>query len=309
MKNKKFRAFSLTEMSVAVLVIGILIAGITQGSKMIKKSQINNAKSLTKNSVVNNINGLSLWFETSLDSSFKASESIDNSSVGTWYDNSPSSLKKLNLTQSNDSYKPIYIKNGIGNLPSLQFDGVDDFLNGNNLNLGANLTIFVVFNIDQGALSATRDILAVFYDSDANLTNGNGMHGILIEATSSSTLRLLYRSPLGGGGGDSIFSTTTISENKNYIASVTRNLPNASLRAWFNNAAIISQANNPPVTNASFNYQNLDINIGALADNNPPARAFKGKISEIIIFDRSLTQSEIDNIELYLSKKYNIDML
>ncbi len=48
-KNEKL-AFSLIELSIVVLLIGILIAGVTQGSRLIRQSKIKTAQNLTKNS-------------------------------------------------------------------------------------------------------------------------------------------------------------------------------------------------------------------------------------------------------------------
>jgi type II secretory pathway pseudopilin PulG len=68
-KNKKLLAFSLIELSIVVLIIGILIAGITQGSRLIQQSKIKTAQNQTTNSPVNSIPDLNLWLETTLDGS------------------------------------------------------------------------------------------------------------------------------------------------------------------------------------------------------------------------------------------------
>ena len=68
-KNKKLLAFSLIELSIVVLIIGILIAGVTQGSRLIRQSKIKTAQNQTTNSPVNSITGLNLWLETTLDDS------------------------------------------------------------------------------------------------------------------------------------------------------------------------------------------------------------------------------------------------
>ncbi len=70
---KSHKAFSLIELSIVILVIGILIAGVVQGTSMVKKSQLVIARNLTKNSPVSRIKDLAAWYETSLESSFKTS--------------------------------------------------------------------------------------------------------------------------------------------------------------------------------------------------------------------------------------------
>ena len=49
-------AFSLIEVSVVILVIGILVAGITLGSALVKKSRIAAAQTLTVSSPINGHN-------------------------------------------------------------------------------------------------------------------------------------------------------------------------------------------------------------------------------------------------------------
>ena len=52
MKNfQKTRAgFSLIELSVVIIIIGVLVAGIIQGAKIIKKSRLQTAQTLTQSS-------------------------------------------------------------------------------------------------------------------------------------------------------------------------------------------------------------------------------------------------------------------
>ena len=61
-KNLK-KAFSLIELSVVVLIIGILIAGITSGSRLVRNSKLASAAQFTKSSDINSIADLVLWLE------------------------------------------------------------------------------------------------------------------------------------------------------------------------------------------------------------------------------------------------------
>lgn len=96
---KRNSAFSLIELSIVILVIGILIAGITQSSRLVKQVRIRTAQTLTQSSPVNSIKDLAVWFEPTMESSFADSETQNNSTITNWYDiNSHSSIKN-NATQ------------------------------------------------------------------------------------------------------------------------------------------------------------------------------------------------------------------
>lgn len=123
--NKK-NAFSLIELSIVILVIGLLIAGVIQGSKMISKAALSSARTLTESSPVASIKSLSLWFESTSKASFIDSESDDNLSISKWYSINPSDTQKISAGQSNPSFRPKYISNAINNLPAVQLDGSDD---------------------------------------------------------------------------------------------------------------------------------------------------------------------------------------
>jgi prepilin-type N-terminal cleavage/methylation domain-containing protein len=42
--SKPSKAFSLKELSIVVLIIGILIAGVTQGSRLVRQSRLSTAQ-------------------------------------------------------------------------------------------------------------------------------------------------------------------------------------------------------------------------------------------------------------------------
>lgn len=140
---KKHSAFSLIEMSIVIAIVGILIAGVAQASKMVKKSMLSTARTLTKRSVVNEMSGLVMWYETTLENSFIKTEMVDGVQVSTWYDNNPQAVTKTNATQSTTANKPIYTDNIINGLPALKFGGTKNFTTTNVC--GQNYTIFVIF--------------------------------------------------------------------------------------------------------------------------------------------------------------------
>ena len=63
MKNHSKLAFSLIELSVVILIIGILVLGVTQGSRMMYEAKLKSAISLTQSSPVISMENLVLWLE------------------------------------------------------------------------------------------------------------------------------------------------------------------------------------------------------------------------------------------------------
>ncbi len=86
---KRQQAFSLIELSIVILVIGILIPGVMQGRELISKVHLQTARLLTTSSPVSSIKGLRAWYETSSSNSFDGAVVNNNSPVTRWYDINP----------------------------------------------------------------------------------------------------------------------------------------------------------------------------------------------------------------------------
>ena len=101
-KNKK--AFSLIELSIVILIIGIIVAGVTQSSRLVRQFKLSSARTLTQSSPVASIKDLGAWFETTSTDSIKDSEADDSAAlttpsyVTTWRDINPTSSIKRNAT-------------------------------------------------------------------------------------------------------------------------------------------------------------------------------------------------------------------
>lgn len=123
---KTNRAFTLVELSIVLLIVGILIAGVTQGSGLYRKSKLNGARSVTQSSPANAIYGIALWLDATAAKGF-VSEPDDQDPVAQWNDTNPQQPNKSNATATG-TQKPLYVTSGINGLPALKCDGVDDIL-------------------------------------------------------------------------------------------------------------------------------------------------------------------------------------
>jgi prepilin-type N-terminal cleavage/methylation domain-containing protein len=130
----KPRAFSLIEISVVIIIIGIFIAGVVVADGMVSKFRIAAAKNLTQSSPISTFKDAALWLESSLDSSFNSSEAQNGASLSTWYDQKNSPNKVIVNTAG---VSPTY-SNTINRVHAVEFDGTSNkhftfdgsFLNG-----------------------------------------------------------------------------------------------------------------------------------------------------------------------------------
>ncbi len=305
---KKNSAFSLIELSIVILVIGILVAGVTESRGLITKFRLSSARSLTSSSPVNSMKDLILWLDATSASSVNDSLG-DGDLVDKWSNISSQQSSKTDFIQSQVSYKPTYKINGINGIPTLSFL-TDDYLTSSaSVSHSPSYSVFIVFKISSDATADDMEIMNLYSDVDTNNNNGNsdGSATALEIQSGGNSIRSVFRSSVGKTGGDDNFSTQTIKPQKNYIMSYSRNFASKNVSLWINNESFISAV----ATNGD-NFAKTDLFwvIGKLNDKQSGvnARNFNGQISEIIIFDRALMKDEIDDVEKYLSKKYSIKL-
>jgi prepilin-type N-terminal cleavage/methylation domain-containing protein len=288
MPNKKL-GFSLLELSIVLLVIALLMIGVTKTSELIAQAKIGRAREITAKSPVLEINGLISWWEPTLSSSFLDSEVKDASAISTWNDISGNKVP-YTLSQATSGNRPLYTQNAINDLPALKFNGSTSFMSNTTFQMPyANYTIFAVFNLTNN--SSIRDVMTL---------GTGGQNGAIIEVQTSGVVRALHRFPYSASGGDDLTSASSqISINTNYMFSYVRNLTAGTSLVKLNSTIAI----NSTATIQTFDSTNLTISLGTLSGS---SRFFQGYISELIIFNRALSDQEKSDVEAYLGQKYNI---
>jgi prepilin-type N-terminal cleavage/methylation domain-containing protein len=292
-KNSRHQklAFSLIEISVVILIIGILISGISSGIDLYNDFNLSKAKNLTKNSRVNRIAGLELWLETTLDESIKPSQKIQNANVTNWLDTNIQNNQKKSASQSIVAQQPKYILQAFSNsIPTLRFDGADD-----NFPLDVafmNKASFTIFAVEQRR-SATNHIY--FF--------GGGSNGVFHMGYATTTLARLGQY----GSADVNFFDYTINSFKtteiiprihSFILSTTN-----GKKYWLNGGTNPDKSSNDLSTLASFSGY-----VGVTEYGGGTPHFYSGDIGEIIIFSRELNDRERVDIEKYLSNKFNIPL-
>ena len=65
------KAFTLIEIAVVILVIGVLIAGISQAMEMFAEASLKSARNLSKSSRLGQVDDLTIWFDATSKKSFR----------------------------------------------------------------------------------------------------------------------------------------------------------------------------------------------------------------------------------------------
>jgi prepilin-type N-terminal cleavage/methylation domain-containing protein len=301
-KNRKL-GFSLIEISVVILIIGILIAAVNSGIALVNRSKIASAQNLSSNTAIHSMKDLVLWFEPSLPSSF------DNASEGDelllWSNESPS-YNIGSAVQTDITKAPIYVGNSINNLPAVRLiDNNDHFAISEVSNLleQSDLTIFILEKPDNGSSgkiisSTTPTNFEISYNISNNIVVKNSS-GNAVASTAQYPGPNLHFITLYDGDSDSDFKIdgNTITKDGYY---------------YYNNKKLPQSGSMPvhdiEIHSGSGSSRFATNTIGDIITIGHDSSAYVGNISEIIIFNRRLRKDELLDIFSYFESKYNLSL-
>ncbi len=161
----------------------------------------------------------------------------------------------------------------------LLFDGADDYIFIDGKFELPEYTMAVWFRVDQ---SGQRDILSAYAVGV--------QHGILLELQAAGTLRFLHRFPLGTGGGNNIYTTTTYDDGAWYHAAIMKSADTITL---FVNGEEVDSLPDSSTFNAGDSF---GLAVGVLDDERGANRLFLGAMDEVRVHNRALSQAEVQAI-------------
>ncbi len=284
----KKKAFSLVELSMVIIVIGLLISGVTAGGSLVKNSRISSARSITLSSQIVTIPGMVLWLENSAKDSFSASQINGGAQITNWYNREPSNyLVKNNLTTT-ASNNVLYQDTSTNNIPAV------------NMNVTGNMTLANF----AGSTLATSTVVIVF--KPTSQTSGTAMVIADSGASANTTCSIgIKNNAVSLNAGNAVDSSTTTNPasftmGNSYILMVYFN--GANSKVFANNITEVGGAG--AILGAGTNA--LDgLTIGA---NKSGANGIAAEISEVIVYNRVLKDTEKNDVMGYLSKKYKISV-
>ncbi|GDX36634.1 hypothetical protein LBMAG18_11450 [Alphaproteobacteria bacterium] len=298
MKKNFKKAFSIIELGVVILVITIILSLIRLTENYFAQNKIDNANKYTQDSVVKSTSDLILWFETSDKSSFSEIEQEDLSAVSSWLGSSQFAQQPISFEQKITNNRPNFIKSAINNLPAIEFNGVNSFLE---LNLTdqlifKNISIFLVNSSKNFVNDQSTIISFKTNDNKFSLNNIKKENFYNLQFTIDNNSKTVEQFNLTK---DLSIKTPIIIE-----ASVSETVINFKINNQFVNQFthnFTSDNINKIILGAYQTYQsNQNIN------NVDYANFLHGQIAELIIFNRQLTAQESQEINQYLQKKWAI---
>jgi hypothetical protein len=208
--------------------------------------------------------------------------------VSTWigYDNTPSA-------SSSGIYRPTFVTNALNGRPVVRFTGnggvtKDQPLMVANVSTGPNVTTFIVFaNRRPGDPPLPEDKVDVLLGTKTDYPSTGYALSSYNSYVTRATRRLHNEGGIGNNGTAEIRINGSAAQNQ-----------------FGANEYVIGTHVLRGVTNSGLSGSPLV--IGAMRDS---VRAGLNDIAEIIIYERVLSQFEIDQIERYLSNKYNIPLV
>lgn len=312
--RKSFKAFSLIELSIVILVIAILVAAVYEGKELVGKSKLSIARSLTESSPISGIKNLVLWFETSMEDSVVVAA---DGTVTKWKDRNPQSLERINAylgTRSTNA--PDYVENGVNGLPTLRFNGenqsIDIDPNGEGLNaiVQSDYTIFIAFTdrspskVASGGANYLLSGSNYSGERNTNLHLGNWFSEgypevyMYVDLNQSSNDAWM--------GGRDYYPLLGYMPNGTTFISTFKMSSKEGMFNWLNGTKTINctETNDPYSYNPFeqlISYEGPSLGIGGF-----DYGYFGGDISEFIVFNRALKDEERKSVEHYLTQKYNV---
>lgn len=298
-RNIKKTAFSVVELSVILLFIGILIVGVVVNKdKLTSKANLTNLISASNNSPVRDMDGLTIWYDVANSDGFKKSEIVEDREISLLKNVSPQNYRNIDVEQTVSANRPKYKLDSNG-VPYLDFDGTNDYLqssatiSGHEISYPDQITVFIVQEYRGGDtctfswvdhISTNKiNLLAAWSDNFIYWSSSNGTPG---------SGRVVTAKP---SNFDNKWNLVTVMRKN----SVTTN--NGIIKV--NGGLDLDYSNT--VTDTLGVSDKAFFQLGSYESGTYP---FNGGIREFILFKRELSTSEINEVEQYLSNKWDIDL-
>ncbi len=292
-KKLSAKAFSFLELSIVILIIGLLISAFLGGAEISGDAKLRQAKNLTQNSPVVSLPGLVFWLDTTSEKSFSESEAKDGALISKWFDLNPEASVTSYLSNNSvtASDHPSYTEGCINGLPCLYFNGTASKITATK-SLGVRTKYVSAFFVFTGSENSNGTSFN-FFNSDKNAAWDIASGVFIFGGTAGQNF--FYNMPSSYGVQSTVCNNAAnLAAKQPYVYSVVDNYT-ASISHYVNGSVANSSVGNGSVTKF---FGAVEIGQGS----------YKGGVGEVILFSTALSNADRKAVEQYLGKKWGIQV-
>lgn len=282
--QKQFqKAFSLIEISIVLIIIGLIAYGATSGNALINRARIIKMRDYTKSFSSLSVNkNLAFWIEASMSDAY---ETASDGTV-TVIDKAIFDGARTDVVAPSSTTSPTYTEDVINRLPAFYFDGTNDCLLNDDVSIISSkphTTFFVILPTDTSG-STTGDAIYAF--------NEDSLENVDVMLSYEDEIRVYYSSTPR-----TLSDSTTLHNNVVY-GSFTAD--GTKVKGRLNGSEVLN------ITSSDYIASSDNFSIGQEYDGSTRSNFFEGYIGEILIYNKALTDSEIQQVEAYLTEKWKL---
>ena len=291
MKFIKRKGFTLIEIAVVIIVIGVLIAGISQAMEMFAEASLKSARNLSKSSRIGRVNDLTIWFDATSEKAFDK-EKDDGSAVSIWKDSNPRSTIIISSTSSLASLYPSYTLSAINSLPAVSFKKTSALVgncvtvpNESFINNSEDFTLYLIYSpktLDDGIILEKNNASVTTFPFSLELLSGSYKFSV-----KNST------------------STISVTSPKQAIIKTPNLIRLSRIKGSQIEIIIDGVSTTETDTLTSSTLNNAELSIGC-RNGSTPANFISGDFGETAFFNRNVNVKEKADIEEYLYKKWKM---
>ena len=275
------KAFSLIEVSIVIVIIGLLIAGVVGSKHIIKKARINAAQAITRSSPINSIAGNKLWLDTALAEVSLGGASSTGDAINSWQNNANNQNP---ITVSRVGSGPTY-SNSINSIQAIKFDS----------NSASNH-----LEIENPEFLNDTDYTIMITEKRMGTNSGGGNYllnsstGFAIGYQSGTSIIQTHGEAASAANQSSVESLTEY-QNKPRVIMFTHSSDEGN-KIYINGTLANEDSSSAAKTHLTGLSSSARLKIG----NN-----YNGEIGEIAIFDKALKTVDRKVVEDYATDKWN----